>query len=351
MPLPRTPSRASPALRGGAIDTWLRRDLGETALGAGVEEAVRARPAGEFEHRADALLVLHAVALLDPLAPLCWRGLALWPDGLGPALAAERQDGETSETLREIIAADLAIRWTKVRGRGDVARATTEARQRRAVLRDGGARRLAYALNPLLACDSKLLGGRIVVEMADLVPALETQTGRLAPGTPAIDAEIAALIAARSEQPVHATLAALALGDGGPVTARAALAQLELFAALQRGRAAPALARCLVAAPDLLAGWQGAAKRRELAAHLTALAQAGDLAPILATVADPAGRAADQLEAGAGAATLARLDAELVRIETGGSARATAARGLGQEAAAGLALAALALSITLRLFG
>ena len=181
--------------------------------------------------------------------------------------------------------------------------------------------------------------------------ALETQAGRLAPGTPAIDAEIAAFIAARSEQPVHATLAALALGDGGPVTARAALAQLELFAALQRGRAAPALARCLVAAPDLLAGWQGAAKRRELAAHLTALAQAGDLAPILATVADPAGRAADQLEARAAAATLARLDAELARIKAGGSARATAARGLGQEAAAGLALAALALSITLRLFG
>jgi hypothetical protein len=137
------------------------------------------------------------------------------------------------------------------------------------------------------------------------------------------------------------------------MAARPALAQLELFATLQRqGAASPALARRLVAKPNLLlAGWRGTGKRRELAARLTALAQAGELAPLLALVADPAGRAADQREAAAAAAALARLDAELARIEAGGSARAAAARSLGQEAAAGLALAALALSITIRLFG
>jgi eukaryotic-like serine/threonine-protein kinase len=136
------------------------------------------------------------------------------------------------------------------------------------------------------------------------------------------------------------------------MAARPALAQLELFATLQRqGAASPALARRLVAKPNLLlAGWRGTGKRRELGARLTALAQAGELAPLLALVADPAGRAADQREAAA-AAALARLDAELARIEAGGSARAAAARSLGQEAAAGLALAALALSITIRLFG
>ncbi|MBV8869148.1 MAG: hypothetical protein JOY65_07000, partial [Acetobacteraceae bacterium] len=346
------PEPGAAALRGGAIDMWLRRDLGETALAAEVEDAVRAGSTGELEHRADALLVLRAVALLDPLAPLCWRGLALWPDGFGPALATERPESEASEALSEIVAASLSLQWFKVRRRGDTTRAITEARRSQALLRDGGTRRLAYALNPLLACDSKLLGGLVVVEVADLVPALEIQAGRLAPGTRLVDADIAALVAARSEQPAHATLAALALGDGGPMSARAALAQLELLAALQRGATVPALARCLVATPDLLlAGWQGAAKRHELAAHLTSLAQVGELAPILEIVADPAGRVADQRAARAAAGALARLDAELASIEAGGSVRATAARSLGQEAAAGLALAALALSITVTLFG
>ncbi len=282
------PDSGVAALRGGAIDAWLRRDLGETALAAKIEEAVRVRPAGEFAQRADTLLLLRAVALLDPLAPLCWRGLALWPDGLGPALAAaDRQEGTASEALREIIAAEIVIHWMTVRGRGDITRAITETRQRRAILRAGvGRRRLVYALNPLLACDSKLLGGHVVVHAKDLVPALDKQADRLEPGARLMDLDIAAFIAARSEQKVHAELAVLALGEKGAMTAEAARTGLQLFAALQQGGVPfPALARRLVAAPDvLLAGWQSTVKRRELAARLAKLAEAGELAPILVSI-------------------------------------------------------------------
>ncbi len=348
------PEPGAAALRSGAIDGWLRRELGEATLAAKVEEAVRARPTGESEHRADPLLVMRAVSLLDPLAPLCWRGFALWPDGLGPALAvAEGQDGGGAEALAEMVHAEIPAQWIAARGRGDIARSSAETRQRRAVLRAGGTRRLAYVLNPLLACASKLLDGRIVVRLPDLLPSLEDRAGRLDPSRRPIDAEIAAFIAARSEHQAHAELAALALGDGGAMTARGALAQLELFAALQqRGMSSPRLARWLIAAPDLLlAGWQSTAKRREFAARLSALADAGELAPILALVTDPAGRAADRQEAQAAAAELARIDAELARIEAGGNARALTARSLGQEAAAGLALAAFALSMMLAVLG
>ncbi|MBV8613221.1 MAG: hypothetical protein JOY66_05545, partial [Acetobacteraceae bacterium] len=145
------PEPGAAALRRGAIDMWLRRDLGETALAAEVEDAVRAGPVGDLEHRPDALTVLRAVALLDPLAPLCWRGLALWPDGFGPALAAAGPEGEASEALSEIVTASLSIHWTKMRRWGDMTRAITEARRSQAILRAGGTRRLAYTLNPLLA--------------------------------------------------------------------------------------------------------------------------------------------------------------------------------------------------------
>jgi hypothetical protein len=53
-----SPEPGVAALRSGAVEAWLRRGLGETALAARVDEAVRTRPPGELEHRADALLVL-----------------------------------------------------------------------------------------------------------------------------------------------------------------------------------------------------------------------------------------------------------------------------------------------------
>ena len=84
------PDQGVRLLRNGSVDSWIRRSLGDGLLAAKLEEAVRLRGAdveGE-DQRADATLSLRAVAILDPLAPLYWRGAALWPDGLGDALAA-----------------------------------------------------------------------------------------------------------------------------------------------------------------------------------------------------------------------------------------------------------------------
>ncbi len=84
------PEQAVRHLRSGGVDRWVRRDLGDSALATRLEDALRVRAAGSSaeDQRADAFLALRAIAALDPLAPLCWRGLALWPDGLGAALAA-----------------------------------------------------------------------------------------------------------------------------------------------------------------------------------------------------------------------------------------------------------------------
>ncbi len=348
------------AIRGGGLDLWLRRGLGDAALAARLDEVVRSRIAGEAEARADALLVMRAVAVLDPLAPLCWRGIAVWPDGLGPALAAApREVAETAGSaerggaLVEIVASEAAAHWAAARaGRGDGAELRAEAHRRRALLNArgpaGGARRLLYALNPLLACESALLGGRLATRLSELVPALEARAGRGGPsgGAQAVDGDIAAFVAARSDRQSEIEMAAVAVGQGPA----GALARIELLAALQeRARVpAPALARWLVAEPDrLLAGWHSRTLRRQLAERLKDVAEAGQLAPILALVQDPVGRAADLREAREAAAELARVEAALARIEGAAGARAVAARSLGQEAAAGLGLAALALALAL----
>ena len=84
------PDHGLNAVRGNAVEQWLRRGLGDAQLATRVEELVRHRSLDRAPDDGDgeAELVMRAIAVLDPLAPLCWRGVALWPDGIGTALAA-----------------------------------------------------------------------------------------------------------------------------------------------------------------------------------------------------------------------------------------------------------------------
>ncbi len=86
----REPDHGLNAVRGNAVEQWLRRGLADAQLAARVEELVRHRSLDRAPNDGDgeAELVMRVIAVLDPLAPLCWRGVALWPDGIGTALAA-----------------------------------------------------------------------------------------------------------------------------------------------------------------------------------------------------------------------------------------------------------------------
>ncbi len=76
---------AGPMLRNGTIDRWLRRGVGDVDAGSGDRRSHPIRDAEVLaaDGRADALLITRAIAVLDPTAPLVWRRMALWPDGLG----------------------------------------------------------------------------------------------------------------------------------------------------------------------------------------------------------------------------------------------------------------------------
>ena len=77
------PDQGLNAVRGNAVEQWLRRGLADAQLATRVEELVRHRSLDRMPDDGDveAELVMRVIAVLDPLAPLCWRGVALWPDG------------------------------------------------------------------------------------------------------------------------------------------------------------------------------------------------------------------------------------------------------------------------------
>ncbi len=354
------PAQGEREVRGGAVEQWLRRSLGDAQIAARVEELVRhrAHDAAPGDGCADAELLMRTVALIDPLAPLCWRGVALWPDGIGPALAVTQSDApDVFVRLQELIAREEAAGWAALRAdRTDIGLLRVEARQQHSWLQKragqsaSGIARLVYLLNPLLPCKSPLLVGHWVARLADLLPALEQVAGQAdRQQTDPIDTQIAAFIAARLERRMDQELLAQIDSEG------ACLAQIRVLAQLQsrlHPHPLPALAAWLAArASPAMATWRNRERRTAIEQQLGPLAAAGHLGPIIVLLDDPNARSADAQEARGAAAALEALEAELaqIKVETG-SRMATAAR-LGQEIAAGAGLAALAVALVIAAFG
>jgi len=338
------PDAGLQALRSGVVDAWLRRDLGDVGLALRVEEMMRPRP-GDIPRDStsgDAFQAMTVVAAIDPLAPLCWRSVALWPSGIGPALAAGGNSPGLDQ-LTEIVTAEAIGSWASLHAdRCDAPTLRSEARQHRVWFAtrgpSGGVERLLYALNPLLPCASPLLGRSWVARLPDLLPALERAATTVDQATNRpIDRHIAAFVAARSERRMEAEIAAL--GRSGE---DAADAELRLLATLQmrlHPAPLPALAKWTTTRFDeLLVGWRSRARRERVTVRLKELAEAGQLPAIVLLLQDATERSADRQEANAAAIELARLDGELAALVNNAPERAALARRWGQELAAGIGL-------------
>ncbi len=355
------PEEGARLLRNGAVDDWLRRYLGDTILSARVEEALRLRgqDSGEDESRADAMLAMRAVAALDPLAPLCWRGLAVALDGFGPAIASTVTAGPQNDRarLQEILEVEAIGAWlTNAENHPDGTALRQQARMWRSWLRprslDGGMARVAYALNPLLPCASPLFAGRCVARLSDVLGALESisaraDSRRLSP----LDAHLAAFLVARQDLAGGSAL----LSDNAVSSAPPPLAvQIAALAALQRidPRPLPGLATWLAEqAEPTLQDWHSRTRRESMRRQLQACAANGQLGRLLALLDDPEARRTDALGLRAATEAVARIDGELHHLQDGGAERGELARRLGHETAAATGLIALAITLGLAALG
>ncbi|MGH7155663.1 MAG: hypothetical protein ACREF3_17185, partial [Acetobacteraceae bacterium] len=113
-----------------------------------------------------------------------------------------------------------------------------------------------------------------------------------------------------------------------------------------------ALAGWVAGTPEaLLHGWRSKARRRVLAERIRERAPAGQLAAILAVIQDATERDLDTRESQAAASELVWINAEIGRIEHETSSRAELAQRWGQELAAGVGLAAVAIALIAAMLG
>ena len=138
----------------GLVTQWLRRGLGDATLATEIEDLVRGRTTDTRSGPlSDPLLVMHTISAISPRMPLCWRGIAVWPDGLA-GLLAQGMAGqpELIASAEELLFRDGAASWVRFESRPGRPEPPDVAPHHTATSSPNGLPRLFYELNPLLPC-------------------------------------------------------------------------------------------------------------------------------------------------------------------------------------------------------
>ncbi len=329
---------AARELRKGDVAMWVRNTLGDQKLYDRILAAIK-EPTGDPNPAfGDATIVSRVCILLDPMAPVRFRGYSITLDGLGTALAAAMRKPGMAQHFVDLIRARVPGAWAHVHKLAGGKNAPPNGFVERVSkwIDDpspgNGIERCLYELNPNLPCFSDMAAGMWVSEPGHVLEALEASAGvECKP----VDRHVAAFLA------VHAgadPAQIKALMNPEQADVQGGLSALRLLAALQAEFGPPSV-------PKLTAWCAGLVRQfvdelRHLPLRATQLARLnkvsaeGDLVQLLDLVDNERMREADSRGFDAARASYVNAQAEIFEIRNGRSARAEAARRNGKEAAA-----------------
>lgn len=231
-------------LQESKIERWLRNGLRDgkradafATFREGLQVASR--------HNNDAVPVARALMILDPEAPIRYRGIAIHPEGIGAVLAAGFDRPETIQTLGELLRLNLIGTWLNEQTRLPKSMAGSLAGQAQRLARwvgdsgfGRGIERCLYELNPDLPCRSPLVAKEWVAEPADLLAALDRTARDADHSSSSVDRHIAGFVLARAGVDAD-RLAALLASARNP--GEIALGTAKLLAWMQKRYCVPPL--------------------------------------------------------------------------------------------------------------
>lgn len=325
------PEAAAAVIASGDFERWVMHSVEE---GKSANAALEARERASDPNR----MIAYLCNALDPTGPIRYRGAAVMPDGLGPALAEALNDETRRKVIAEIIALRLPIHWYSNSEIPDRVRRMQAFDGLAGLIEDrsyvGGVERCVYQLNPSLHCLSPIVQADHVGSLRELLPALERAATRANRAARPMDRHIATFIAARSDSTLTGYLRDLGTDD----KAESTLAMLRLLALLQT--------RTKVGPLPQLANWLGQSLagvvdkfhnlglRQILHDRLTAAASNGDLDLLAQVLGDPVLVQQDADGYARARARFARIAAEIVQITQETAARDDIAQVVGQRGAA-----------------
>lgn len=333
------------AINSDDFANWIKRHPEGSRLLESIRGAIQMAKFHTDNHQGtDDFLIAKVSTILDPGAPIRYKGIAFMPDGYGPMLAVHWSRKGDPQLAAQILQQDIAALWFS--GRERMGRPLMDVQKSYAQLRSllnindpgYGLERVVYEACPGFACQSPLIAKHNVLTIEQLLPAMEEAANSADLSSRPIDRHVAAFIAARFDQDIHPHLKALA----SPMEDTSVIGMLSLFAFLQWKLRSPSL----LALSSWIGGLLGPAinayhnrrTRDDLEREIPRLVRKGSL-PELFNLIDDAEKRRDDGDGFRAARDEWRAAEEEIRdIEGAGEERLSRAERSGQQAAATISI-------------
>lgn len=330
--------------KGHEILTWARRGLGDDSVGdavlAAMEQSDRGAEAGDGTINAE--FAARLAMSLDRYAPVRYRGVGSHVDGFGPLIAAHFSDTETLRTITEAMMSDLpkfrqrTLDEDAPHNNGAIRVLTQMTKHLKNPHMGYGIERCLYELNPTQYCRSPLLIQQKIMNLSDLLPALEKMASQGHRGPP-FDRHIAAFIAAHLRVELQSLLA---MASDQKDAERAALGMLGVLGTLQvhaGGQAYPGLARWLGKyMKPVVESFHHRMWREKVENELPSLIERGDITALYIYLSNGEIRQRDRNGYAQAIAEYARLSAEISYLRSFGFNDPRRTEEYGRQISAGL---------------
>lgn len=333
------PVEAAASIRSRRFELWLQNAIGTEQNNLNLMEVARNRDSdGEGGEHRDDLLAARICIALDPQAPIRYRGLSVAVDGFGSLLAAAHKSKDSPEILNEMVRLGLPQFWLMASPSTteNVALAKAFRNWQSADERNTGPERTLYEMNPDVHCLSPLVESEYVLEVVDLLPALERRAATGFGGSLPIDRHITAFVMARS------TIAGewVALLQS-PTPIERVIGALQLLTRIQRGfpnLVLPKLGHWFAEqAKASVNRYHNRKTRNRLLEDIPKAVEAGKLGDLLSIIDNFQEENRDAAGFALAVQHHNAITAELYRIATGSEERVAEATATGERAASVLA--------------
>jgi hypothetical protein len=228
---------ALPQLGESKLELWMSRALDNKDKATAIAGVMGAEITAIDRRMVSDVTIAKLCMLLDPTAPIRYKGISVMIDGFRWALPAAMATGGDVRTIAEALMRELPKAWMETREAYSPDNSVMESgfRTQKGYLDRGtignGLERVLYEMNDAVPCLSPMLVDDYVVELRDLLPALNNyakKKGDSAGGT-AVDRHVAAFIAARATFDVERIITDLSSSD----PARSVMTMINLLAMIQ----------------------------------------------------------------------------------------------------------------------
>jgi hypothetical protein len=280
---------------------------------------------------------------LDPRGPIRYRGVTVFPAGLGAAMAQATLSDAPLQPYMEIMINDLPDRWLagQVEKKPDIVGLVQQVQRARDFAEKPGLgfgpERAFYEISPTQPCISTMVRNYYPMNMLQLLESLDKRGSF--DGSSIVDRHIGAFILARDKKTVPQIMRAVeAAGD----MAKRGQGLLTLFADLQY-RVGPEklrnLAKALLPlADEAVRRFQNRPRQGKIREALRPAVDEGNIATMLKLVDDPAILALDAQEYEAARYLYRETEIEIQRLSTDGADKKLLAEQAGQPLAAALSV-------------